>query len=251
MTRTAVSRRQKAEAGVTLMELLIAMTLMGLLSTGIVMSLRVGLSAMNKADSKLMSNRRVASIERILEEEITSVIPATADCLGQTVTPASRIAFFQGEVQSMRLVSTYSLQQGARGLPMILEYQVIPGENGLGVRLVVNETWYTGPRGAGLLCSGMAPDPMTGTLAPLFRPIQVGAGSFVLADKLAYCHFSYRDLRPPPELERWVLHWVKPVLPSAVRVDMGPLIPDSSRLEPVSLTIPVRITRLPLEPYDN
>ena len=37
----AVSRRQKAERGVTLMELLIAMTLMSLLSTGIVMSLRM------------------------------------------------------------------------------------------------------------------------------------------------------------------------------------------------------------------
>ncbi len=86
---------------------------------------------------------------------------------------------------------------------------------------------------SGLLCAGMVPDPLTGTPAPLFLPIQVGAGSFVLADKLAYCRFSYRDLLPPPELERWVLHWVKPVLPSAVRVEMAPLVPDSSRLEPV------------------
>ena len=251
MTQNAPGCRRKAERGVTLMELLIAMTQMGLLSTGIVMSLRVGLSAMNKADSKLMSNRRVASIERILEEEITSVIPVTADCQARAEGPPNRIAFFQGEAQSMRLASAYSLQQGARGMPMILEYQVIPGENGLGVRLVVNERWYTGPRATGSLCAGMVPDPLTGTPAPLFLPIQVGAGSFVLADKLAYCRFSYRDLLPPPELERWLLHWVKPVLPSAVRVEMAPLVPDSSRLVPVSLTIPIRVTRLPLEPYDN
>jgi prepilin-type N-terminal cleavage/methylation domain-containing protein len=247
----AEGRRQKAERGVTLMELLIAMTLMSLLSTGIVMSLRVGLSAMNKADSKLMANRRVASIERILEEEITSVMPVTADCQRLPEAPPARIAFFQGEAQSMRLASTYSLQQGARGIPMILEYQVIPGENGQGVRLVVNEHWYTGPRGAGLFCLGMGADPLTGAQAPQFPPIQIGAGSFVLADKLAYCRFSYRDLLPPPELERWLVHWIKPVLPSAVRVEMAPLVPDSSRLEPVTLTIPVRVTRLPLEPYDN
>jgi prepilin-type N-terminal cleavage/methylation domain-containing protein len=241
----------RARAGVTLLELLIAMTLMSLLSTGIVMSLRVGLSAMSKTDTKLMANRRVASIERILEEEITSVIPVTADCQARAEAPPTRIAFFQGEAQSMRLASTFSLQQGARGMPMILEYQVIPGENGQGVRLVVNESWYTGPRGAGLLCAGMMADPLTGGQVPLYLPIQVGAGSFVLADKLAYCRFSYRDLMPPPELERWVLRWIKPVLPSAVRVEMAPLVPDSSRLVPVTLTIPVRVTRLPMELYDN
>ncbi len=54
----------------------------------------------------------------------------------------------------MRLASTYSLQQGERGLPMILEFQVIPGEDDQGVRLIVNEHWYTGPRGAGVYCIG-------------------------------------------------------------------------------------------------
>lgn len=250
MTKLPVTG-QNPEAGVTLMELLIAMTLMSLLSVGIVMSLRVGLSAMNKTDSKLMANRRVASVERILEQQITSVMPVTADCQPRAEAPPTRIAFFQGEAESMRLASTYSLQQGARGVPMILEYQVIPGERGQGVRLVVNEHWYTGPRGAGLLCAGIGMDPLTGAPAPQFLPVQVGAGSFVLADKLAYCRFSYRDLLPPPELDRWVVRWVKPVLPSAVRIEMAPLVPDSSRLELVTLTVPVRVTRLPLQPYDN
>ncbi len=203
---------------------------------------------MSKTDTKLMANRRVASVERILEEEITSVMPVTADCQARAEAPPTRIAFFQGEAQSMRLASTYSLQQGARGMPMILEYQVIPGENGQGVRLVVNETLvYRSARSRVCSAPGMMADPLTGGQVPLYLPIQVGAGSFVLADKLAYCRFSYRDLMPPPELERWVLRWIKPVLPSAVRVEMAPLVPDSSRLEPVTLTIPVRVTRLPME----
>ncbi len=88
--------------------------------------------------------------------------------------------FFQGEAQSMRLASTYSLQQGARGMPMILEFQVIPGENDQGVRLVVNEQWYTGPRGAGMFCLGMGRDPVTGLPGPIFVPIQIGGNSFVL-----------------------------------------------------------------------
>ena len=241
----------KREAGVTLMELLIAITLLSMLSVGMLIALRVGLSAMNKADSKLMSNRRVASVERILEEQIGGIMPVTADCQPQAEGPPARIAFFEGAAESMRLASTYSLQQGARGLPMILEFQVVPGENGEGVRLVVNERIYTGPRGAGLLCTGYGPDPETGAPAPRFLPIQVGAASFVLADKLAYCRFQYRTVLPPPELSRWIVRWTKPVLPSAVRIEMAPLVPDASRLQPVTLTIPIRVTRWPLELYEN
>jgi len=237
---------------VTLIELLIAMTLLSTLSVGIVISLRIGLSAMSKVDAKLMSNRRVASVESILEQQLSGIMPVVAECQPPGDGLARpRISFFQGEVQSMRFASTYSLQQGARGMPMILEFQVIPGEDNEGVRLVVNEHFYTGPRGAGLFCIGFGPDPVTGVQGPLFPPIQIGAGSFVLADKLSYCRFSFRDVAPPPELFAWVVRWTKPVLPNAIRVEMAPLKADSSRLEPVTLTVPVRVTRRPLEPYEN
>ena len=232
------------------MELLIAITLLSLLSVGIVISLRVALSAMNKADTRLTSDRRVSSVERILEQQIEGLVPVTADCRAVADRPGASISFFQGETQSMRFVSTYSLQQGSRGFAMILEYQVIPGEDSEGVRLVVNERLYTGPRGAGQFCAGFGPDPDTGIQGPLFVPIQIGAGSFVLADKLAFCRFSFRDTAPPPDLFKWIVRWVKPVLPSAIRIEMAPLNPDPGRLTPVTLTVPVRITRRPLENYD-
>lgn len=241
--RQAAGRgRRAAQAGVTLMELLIAVTLMSLLSVGILIALRVGLSAMNKTDSRLTGNRRVTGVERVLEQQIAGIIPVTADCLGASDTPSARIAFFQGEPESMRFVTSYSLQEGSRGMPMILEYQVIPGENRQGVRLVVNEHLYTGPRGAGLYCAGGGP-------ALQFVPIQTGPDSFVLADKLAFCRFSFRQLVPPPEQARWVQRWTLPALPNAIRIEMAPLAPDASRLEPLTLTIPVRVTRLPMEPY--
>jgi prepilin-type N-terminal cleavage/methylation domain-containing protein len=239
------------QAGVTLIELLIAVTLLGLLSVGIVISLRVALNAMNKADSKLILNRRETGTERILEQEIAGLIPIAADCVANGESPTGHITFFQGEAQSMRFVSTYSLAEASRGLPTILELQVIPGENGRGVRLVVNEHVYSGPLAAGAYCAGIASDPETGGSAPQFVPIQVGAGSFVLADKLAYCRFSFRDVLPPPELSRWVAHWVKPTLPTAIRIETAPLDPDFSKLQPVSLTVPVHVTRHPLESYEN
>ena len=242
-------------AGVTLIELLIAVLLLSLLSVGIVMTMRVALSAMNKSSSKLMANRRVSSVERILDQEIEGIMPVTADCQPRPGQTGTTLMFFQGEPQSMRLASTYSLQQGERGLPMILEYRVVPGEDEQGVRLVVNERWYTGPRGAGAYCLGIGgPSPDGGPAGPLFVPINVGPESFVLVDKLAYCRFSFRDLRDPPaQPPIWVQRWVKPALPNAIRIEMAPLTPDLGRLQPVTLTIPVHVTRLPIpdKPYEN
>jgi len=222
------------------MELLIAVTLLSLLSVGIVIALRVGMSAMSKADSKLMGNRRVAGIERILEQDVAGIMPVTADCSSESDAPSARIAFFEGKPESMRFASTYSMQQGARGVPEILEFQVIPGQDNKGVRLIVNERMYTGPREAGLFCGG----------AGAFLPIETGPASFVLADKLAFCRFSYREVLPSLEAA-WMSEWTKQVLPNAIRFDMAPLEADSSKLQPVTLTIPVHVTRFPLEQYGN
>ena len=49
----------------------------------------------------------------------------------------------------MRFVTSYSLQDAWRGRPQIAALQVIPGADGAGVRLIVNETPYTGPAQAG------------------------------------------------------------------------------------------------------
>lgn len=245
------ARRSRGSAGVTLIELLIAVLLMSLLSVGIVLTLRVALSAMNKSDSKLMANRRVSSVERILDQEIEGIMPVTADCQPQPGVKGPTLMFFQGETQSMRLASTYSLQQGQRGVPMILEFQVIPGADDQGVRLIVNEHWYTGPRGAGVYCIGMGASPDGGPPGPRFVPISVGPGSFVIADKLAYCRFAFRDPRQPGQTPIWVPRWTKPVLPNAIRIEMAPLAPDLGRLQPVTLTFPIHVTRLPLEHYEN
>ena len=237
------TRNQKPETGFTLLELLIAITLFSLLAVAVVFSLRVGLSALGKVDSKLMNNRRVTGVERVIEQEIAGIMPVTADCQNSGDGPPARIAFFQGEPAAMRLASSYSLQEGSRGLPMILEYLVIPGENDVGVRLLVNEHLYTGPRGAGQFCAAAGP------LAS-FLPIQTGPASFVLADKLAYCRFSFRQLMPPPQSARWVPIWTQQrLLPNAIRIEMAPIDPTAARLEPVTLTMPVHVTRLPMEDY--
>ncbi|HME07319.1 MAG TPA: prepilin-type N-terminal cleavage/methylation domain-containing protein [Bryobacteraceae bacterium] len=242
--------------GFTLIEVLISVTLVSLLSAGLLMAMRVGLSAMQKADDRLMSNRRVMSTQQILEQQIAGLMPVPAECLKTSEGPPARIAFFEGLPASMRFVSTYSLHEASRGVPKILEFQVIPGENGAGVRLVLNEWLYTGPAGAGRFCTGVIQEP--GSNAPIaqFLPIQTGANSFVLADKLAFCRFTFRSPRPagapPDEDAKWVASWNSiDHLPDAIRIEMGPLTPDAGRLQPVTMTEPVRVNRLPLVPYGD
>ncbi len=231
-------------AGVTLLELLLAVSLLGVLTAGILTALRVGANAMQKANARLIDNRRMNGVARILEQQIAGFMPVVAACRSEDERPPSPLPFFHGERESMRWVSSYSLADAWRGYPQILEFQVIPGARGEGVRLVVNEHLYTGPPSAGAFCLGMAFDYQLGAAAPVFRPVAVGPRSFVLADRLAFCRFSYLD-RQPPEPERWVEHWIRPRWPAAVRIEMAPVDAGAARMPPLSITAPVRVTAPP------
>jgi Prokaryotic N-terminal methylation motif len=231
----------RKQSGTTLLELLIAVTLVSLLSVGIMTAMRVGLTAMTKTNDKLLGNRRIASVQRIIEAEVAGLMPMAADCQANPATP---FGFFEGRSDEMRFVSSYSLQEAARGYPRVLEYRVIPGERGEGVRLIVNELFYNGPASLGLLCLGFDPDPESGSAVPRMRPVEPGPGSFVIADRLAYCHILYRELLPPPGLERWTQEWRRSKLPTAIRIEMAPLSPDPSRLQLSTITLPVRVNKL-------
>ena len=243
---------RRGDAGVTLVELLVAVTLLSLLSLGMVMAMRVGLAAYSKTETKLMDNRRVAGAQRIVQSELQGLMPAFVMCgaTAQGVT-GTRAVLFQGTSNSMWMVSTFSLQQGWRGQPQILQLFVIPGDQG-GVRLVVNEIPYTGARGAAQYCSGTINVPNTIARLAQMIPVAAGAQTFVLADKLAYCRFSYftpsNQLYDPPA---WQSAWAAKGWPLAVRIEMAPADTDPSRLQPISITAPLHIRRDPEKVYTD
>ena len=162
MTIGNQAAKKRSRAGLTLIEVLIAVSLVSMLSVGILMALRVGMSAMDKANRRLMDNRRAVGARRIIEEQLAGFIPVIAVFSPSQEATGVKIPFFEGRQQSMRFVSSYSLQEAARGMPQILEFQVIPGEQGRGVRLVVNENLYSGPRSAGVFCLGPRAGSRTG-----------------------------------------------------------------------------------------
>jgi len=225
--------RRPTNAGVTLMELLVSISLLSLLSVGMVFAIRIGMNSMQKANDRLMTNRKVMGVEKIFAEQLAGFMPVKADCPG---VPATTIPFFQGDPATMRFDSSYSLQEGSRGYPRILEYQIIPGDQGRGVRLVVNEIVYTGPLSTGSLCVAAQP-------LPQFVPVQIGAASFVMADQLAYCRLMYKEIVPGTTIERWLPKWIRPNPPVAIRIEMGPLEPDPGKLQLTNVTALVRVTR--------
>jgi hypothetical protein len=77
-----------------------------------------------------------------------------------------------------------------------------------------------------------------------FAPVNSGPTSFVLADKLAFCRFSY--LGPAEDKSKpgvWKATWGHKGWPYAIRVDMAPIDPNPSRLQPISITAPIYMHR--------
>ncbi len=254
-----MTRRGRSQAGTTLIEVLIAVTLLSLLSVAMAFALRLGINAYQKTTAKLMEDRRVVGAQRILEQELEGIVPAAAPC-GVDAPPSatpdnSWFAFFQAGPAVMRLVSTFSLQQAWRGSPHVLEMFVIPRDDGPGVRLVVNELPYYGPLMAGRLCTKLAPDPNSGIVLPQFLPVNAGPQSFVLADKLAFCRFNYLWQPDKPTKDGPLTIW-SPIAqnsgwPLAVRVEMAPLTADPSTLQPLTVTAALHLHLSPKITYGD
>jgi prepilin-type N-terminal cleavage/methylation domain-containing protein len=230
----------KTERGVTLLELLIAISLVALLSTGMMLALRTSVQAYGKTGQRLESNRRTVGREQILSNQIGSAMAVTALC-GPS---GSGVSFLSGGAAGLRLVSSYSIAEGARGYPQIVEYRVLPAPDG-SVRLVVHESAYTGPASTAASCAGAS-----------FNDTQLSGslpGWYVLADRLAFCRFLYHEpYDPTTYLETpWLPLWDRPFLPAAIRIEMKPAGPAAGGLPELGLTVPLRLTSNPFAVYED
>jgi prepilin-type N-terminal cleavage/methylation domain-containing protein len=226
--------RSTDQRGMTLIEILVAISLMGLLAVAMVTALTVGAGAWQDARSHLTLDHRIATANEILYAEFEELVPLAA-----RAAAVPRAAFFQGEPESMRFVSGYSLTAGRRGGLRIVELQV--GDTSRGRRILLNELPYGGPAALGGMITGVEADPLSGAPHLLFAPIVPRATSLIIADELEACRFSYLRLpRTRAEPALWVPRWGDLIrLPGAIRVEMTPR-QGQARLLPVSITAPVR-----------
>jgi prepilin-type N-terminal cleavage/methylation domain-containing protein len=246
--------KTSAQSGVTLLEMIVAVSLLSLLSLGMLIAMRLGFNTMDKLNSHLVMDRRVVNSRGIIENEISGFMFTMADFMPGS--PAFRtVPFIEAEPQSMRFVTSYSLNDGWRGRPQISVLQVIPGDivagdSRRGVRLIVNELPYTGPVQAGQTITGIETDAVSRQSVPQFVPVAPGPQSFVLADRLAFCRFLYLQPLPEAPFQLWRPDWVLPArLPLAIRIEMAPLDTGASSLHVTTVTVPLHVTRTPGSTY--
>jgi prepilin-type N-terminal cleavage/methylation domain-containing protein len=221
---------RRSQRGVTLLELMIAITLVAGLSTGMLMAMRTSLLTYEKTAKRLESNRRFVKTQQMLSDQISAVMPVQGACLGDAGQTIGIPSFLAGSEDALRLVSSYSIAEGSRGYPQIVEYRVIPEQRG-SVRLVATERPYTGPQSTTPYCGGA---PASGE-------------SYVLAEHLAYCRFWYHE---PYDQNRfietaWLPVWDKPLLPAGVRIEMRSAVLDTGGLSVLGVTVPIQVNRDP------
>lgn len=236
--------KRNPQSGVTLIEILVAVTLLSLLSVGMLVAMRLGLSTMDKVDARMMSNRRVVNTRGIIESEIEGFVPTTAEYHPEPEMNVL-LPFLQTEAQAMRFVTSYSLEDGWRGRPQIVVLQVIPGERA-GVRLIVNEIPYTGREQAGSNIASIEQDQVSGRRIVHYTAVASGPKSFVLADRLAFCRFSYLEPLFQAPFQVWRPDWIQPQrLPQAIRIEMAPLDDTPLGLHVTTVTATVNVNRTP------
>lgn len=121
---------------------------------------------------------------------------------------------------------------------------MIPGERGVGVRLIVNETPYTGRMQAGQMVTGVESQPQTGARLIHYAAVVPGPQSFILADRLSYCRFIYLERRFEPPFALWRNDWLQPfALPLGIRIEMAPLTTVPGELHVGTVTVPLHLTR--------
>lgn len=215
----------------TLLELIIAISLVAIISAGMLTAMRTGLLTNEKVAARLESNREVINLRQMLVRQIGGAMPAMILCAGPE--GGGDAALFAGTPRRFHFVSNFSFAEGARGYPQVVDYAIAPSPGG-GFRLVVTEIPYTGPGSAGAFCPGQG-----SVVAP------EGALITVAADHLARAEFSYQQnvqFVPFGDV-MWVEEWNRPAFPIAVKISMASAENAGALLPAMDLTVRLRTDR--------
>ena len=232
---TAPGERGKAEAGVTLLELLVSMTIVALLATTALFAWRVGVSAWEKANEQLEHDRTVLAAHHLVSEQIASMLPYQAQ-----VERGGRVLFFQGEAETARFVTRYSLTHRAASGLYLAEYHVAEQTDGT-KQLLLQETPVWGNEELGARIAGRESE--AGVLRTQFHPFERGPATVVLLEGLEECRFEYYLPATPGRPGSWTEAWSGggDNVPAAMRIHAVPR-EDSGKLSPVTIAAAVRNT---------
>src|SRR5438034_2390864 len=127
----------RSTAGFTLMELLVSMTLIGLLSVAIHFGFRIGVNAWAKGDDGLQHVRTIQATFDLLTRQLGSMVPYYSQQKVQA-SPAE-VLVYQGTERGMHFVTTFSSRSRNAGGLRLTEYFSFPSKDKKAKAFIINE----------------------------------------------------------------------------------------------------------------
>jgi prepilin-type N-terminal cleavage/methylation domain-containing protein len=210
-----ISRRKeqsgKSEAGFTMLEMMIAVTLVAIMAVGLWAVFRIGISSWSRGTSFIDTNQRHRSILDMVQKQIASTFGVYKQSDPQLSVPPA--LYFSGTENSLRFVSLSSLRfYESPGLTFVI-YEVAQDAGG-DLSLVEKEARYLGQiSDQEVTASQSKPTP--------------------IYENLSSCVFQYMDAGDDETSPGWVGEWDgedRGRLPKAVSISMVSRAPGSKAL---------------------
>jgi len=200
--------------GVTLIELLVAISLMGMVSLGLLFGLRIATSAWQKGNTRLAAGRQVIAAADLFAEQIANARPRMIEWGPRD--RAVRFFYFEGAQDRLRFLTATSLAGRSRSGLWLVEYSFRRDEGGR-AKLVYNEWPFSVDADAAQMVQNISMDPSRNRMVIRFNPPASTPQTRDLYRDLEDCGFEYLILRPGEE-PRWEPQWetTRPLLPPAV-----------------------------------
>ncbi|MGH8041684.1 MAG: prepilin-type N-terminal cleavage/methylation domain-containing protein [Rudaea sp.] len=188
-------RIPRHDAGFTLLEVLLAVILLGLLIAGAYSGIRASANAMRAGEAAIDRTDRLRTAQEFLRRQLSHILPlqyARDDSTGV-------VHVFDGNARTLRFVAPMPGYL-SRGGPYVQTLELAPAGNGLQLQFT---------------------DVMLNGYDAQKSRNEPGADAVVLLDRIASGRFEYRTLDVDGNLTDWSSDWSDPeVTPLMIRIDL-------------------------------
>ncbi len=195
--------RPLSKRGVTLIELLVAISLMGMISLALLFSMRIGSGAWRRGNARMAANRGVIAAGDLISAQLADV-QARRVKWGPDDSPTF-FAYFDGAPERLRLLTSYSLALRSRGGVWLAEYFFVKEGDGCALRYY--ERQYDTDRDIASTVRGAGFDPFANRMSVLFNSDPPASSGRTLYTGLRDCRFEYL-IEPQDAPAYWGKYWI-------------------------------------------
>jgi general secretion pathway protein J len=193
----AKQRRCRSPAGFTLVELLVAIALLGLITTLLVAGLQLGTASRDRVTRASGELEDLRIIETFLRQRLVQALPFVSG--SRRDLPQVR---FEGDGNAVRFLVSSVFRDDARGVREL--FVTLDGANKRKSLIVYDSPWVAGDASAG-------------------APADAKAVRHVLLDAVTAIAFSYYGANPPQSKPQWHRDWRGAAsLPALIRIRLQP-----------------------------